>query len=145
MSARLTKCPHHSEGAGDDNGGRPSRSQPNHVTMHTPYSLRIHRRRWALSQEELAELLSLSRTAITRLENESESTRLVTAFGLMVVFGIKTEVMQKSLYTQVEDAVMRRAAVLDEKLRGNTDPKSLRKIELLSDMIRRATGNEREV
>ena len=113
--------------------------------MHTPYSLRIHRRRWALSQEELAELLSLSRTAITRLENESESTRLVTAFGLMVVFGIKTEVMQKSLYTQVEDAVMRRAAVLDEKLRGNTDPKSLRKIELLSDMIRRATGNEREV
>ena len=90
-------------------------------------------------------MLSLSRTAITRLENESESTRLVTAFGLMVVFGIKTEVMQKSLYTQVEDAVMRKAAELDEKLRGKTDAKSLRKIELLSDMIRRATGSTREV
>ena len=113
--------------------------------MHIPYPLRIHRKRWALSQQELADLLGLSRTAITRLENESESTRLVTAFGLMVVFGIKTEVMQKSLYTQVEDAVMRNAAALDEKLRGKTDAKSLRKIELLSDMIRRAIGNTREV
>lgn len=113
--------------------------------MHIPYPLRIHRRRWALSQKELADLLSLSRTAITRLENETESTRLVTAFGLMVVFGIKTEVLQKSLYTQVEDAVMRKAAKLDEKLRGRTDPKSLRKIELLSDMVRRTTGNAREI
>ena len=113
--------------------------------MHIPYPLRIHRKRWALSQQELADLLGLSRTTITRLENESESTRLVTAFGLMVVFGIKTEVMQKNLYTQVEDAVMRNAAALDEKLRGKTDAKSLRKIELLSDMVRRATGNARGV
>ena len=113
--------------------------------MHIPYPLRIHRRRWALSQQELADLLGLSRTAITRLETESESTRLITAFGLMVVFGIKTEVLQKKLYSQVEDAVMRNAAKLDEKLRDKTDAKSLRKIELLSDMVRRATGNERAI
>ena len=113
--------------------------------MHIPYPLRIHRKRWALSQQELAGLLGLSRTAITRLENESESTRLVTAFGLMVVFGIKTEVMQRKLYTQVEDAVMRNAAALDEKLRGKSDLKSLRKIELLDDMVRRATGNAHDI
>ena len=116
---------------------------PMHISQSArPYSLRLHRRRWALSQQELANLLSLSRTAICRLENETESTRLVTAFGLMVVFGIKTEVMQQSLYAQVEEAVMCNAAQLDESLRGKTDRKSLRKIELLSDMVKRATRNE---
>lgn len=113
--------------------------------MHIPYSLRIHRRRWALSQQELGDLLGLSRTAITRLENETESTSLATAFGLMVVFGIKANVMQPHIYAQIEDAVMNRAAKLDQTLRGKSDPKSLRKLELLSDMVHRASPSQPEL
>lgn len=113
--------------------------------MHIPYSLRIHRRRWALSQQELADLLGLSRTAVTRLENETESTSLATAFGLMVVFGIKPKVMQPHIYAQIEEAVMNRAAKLDETLRGKEDPKSLRKLELLTEMVRRASANQLEI
>ncbi len=62
--------------------------------------------------------------------------------GLQVIFGVKAEEMFPGLYDQVEDAVMARALRFYEKLDGKTDRKSLRKRELLTDMMKRATSND---
>ena len=43
-------------------------------------------------------------------------------------------------YARVEDEVMKRGAELDRSLRGKTDEKSLRKLELLADMVKRASA-----
>jgi len=52
--------------------------------------------------------------------------------------------MFPGLYEQVEETIMGRAARLDGELAGKTDRKSLRKRELLSDMMRRATANHHD-
>ena len=108
--------------------------------MYHSHSLHLLRKRWALSQQELADLLSISRSALVRLETEAESVRLVTAYALLVVFGMESGLQQSDIYGQVEEAVMIRAAALDAKLRNRIDAASLRKLELLSDMVRRASG-----
>jgi DNA-binding XRE family transcriptional regulator len=108
--------------------------------MYHSHSLHLLRKRWALSQQELADLLSISRSALVRLESGVESIRLVTAHALLVVFGNGQEIRQTDIYLQVEEAVMNKAAKLDGKLRNKSDAASLRKLELLSDMVRRASG-----
>ena len=113
--------------------------------MYHSHSLQLMRKRWALSQQELADLLSISRSALVRLEAGVESVRLVTAYSLLVVFGIEGQIQQTDIYGQVEEAVMNKGALLDTKLRGKTDATSLRKLELLSDMVRRASGRHSDV
>ena len=140
MFATRTECPLHQVGANDDDESRPKRSQLITSFMYHSHSLHLLRRRWALSQQELADLLSISRSALVRLEAGTESIRLVTANALLVVFGNGEEIRQTDTYLQVEEAVMNKAAALDAKLRNKTDPTSLRKLELLSDMVRRASG-----
>lgn len=118
----------------------PSRSKLILFIMHNSHAIRLERKRWALSQEELANLLSITRPALTRLEIETESTSLETALGLLVVFGTDPSTILPRTYARIEEAVMTRAADLDCSLRGKTDQKSLRKLQLLSNMVRQATA-----
>ena len=140
MFASRTNCPLHDEGKNDDDACRPKRSQLITSFMYHSHSLHLLRKRWALSQQELADLLSISRSALVRLESGVESIRLVTAHALLVVFGNGEEIRQTDIYLQVDEAVMNRAATLDARLRHKSDAASLRKLELLSDMVRRASG-----
>lgn len=145
MFGTRTYCPLHDWGENDDDACRPKRSQLITSFMYHSHSLHLLRKRWALSQQELADLLSISRSALVRLEAGVESVRLITAYGLLVVFGIEGQIQQTDIYGQVEEAVMNKAALLDAKLRGKTDATSLRKLELLSDMVRRASGRLSDV
>ena len=115
------------------------------LVMPHSQSVRINRKRWALSQGELAELLGISRPALTRLEIETESTSLETALGLLIIFGLHPRAMLPGTYLLIEEAVMKRAARLDRRLRGKGDDKSLRKVALLSDMVKRATARTNAV
>lgn len=108
--------------------------------MRHSHAIRYQRKNWALSQEELADLLSVSRTTLTRLEVETETARLETMLALLVVFGVEASTLLPRTFGRIEEAVMKRAANLDARLRGRTDPKSLRKLQLLSDMVKRATA-----
>ena len=104
------------------------------------HAIRYQRKKWALSQEELADLLSISRTTLTRLEIETETSRLETMLALLVVFGLEASTLLPRTFARVKEAVMKRAAKLDARLRSKTDAKSLRKLHLLSDMVKRATA-----
>ena len=105
------------------------------------------RKRSALTQGELAHLLAISQSAISRLEETgiASTLSLETILGLQVVFGHAPRVLFSELYSQVEDAVMTRAAELDLSLREKSDPESMRKKQLLDAMVKRATARTDEV
>ena len=108
--------------------------------MKNTHAIRLERKSWALSQQELADLLSITRPALTRLEIETVSTSLDTAIGLVIVFGLAPDQILPETYARVEDEVMKHGAALDARLRGKTDAKSLRKLRLLAEMVKRAAA-----
>ena len=103
--------------------------------------LRKSRKRFALSQDELGVLIALTQGEVSRLEEDRRSTKLETAFALQVVFDVQPRDMFVRRYVKVEEAVMRRASRLDRTLRGRKDAASVKKRQLLADMVRRAKPN----
>ena len=63
---------------------------------------------------------------------------LETTLALQVIFGAQPKLLFHERYASIEDAVMRRAAELERKIRGKTDLASLKKLELLESMVKRA-------
>jgi DNA-binding XRE family transcriptional regulator len=105
--------------------------------------VRSFRKRFALSQGELATLLGVSQGEISKLEEDWRSTKLETAFALQVVFDVQPREMFFRRYSRVEDAVMRRATRVDRALRQKTDVASLKKHRLLTAMAKRAKARHR--
>lgn len=106
--------------------------------MTTIRTVRSLRKECALTQKELADLLAISQTSISRIEADEEPAALETALGLQVVFDIQPRLLFHRRYRKVEDAVMRRAAKLDQHVASRTDPTSVRKQRLLTAMVKRA-------
>jgi hypothetical protein len=103
--------------------------------------VRAHRTHWSLSAEELARLLGRDASMVCRLEKCGQIPGGKAALGCEVIFGTAPREVFPGLYAQVEDAIMARAARMDADLVDKTDRRSLRKRELFSDMLKRATAN----
>ncbi|GAA0325951.1 hypothetical protein GCM10009087_40350 [Sphingomonas oligophenolica] len=101
-------------------------------------TVQSNRKGSALTQEEIAGLLNVSQSTVSRLELEGSSPTLELALGLQVIFGVQPRVLFSTLYAEIEDAVMRRAAVLDKKLRHMNDLVSEKKKRHLASMSKRA-------
>jgi transcriptional regulator with XRE-family HTH domain len=95
-----------------------------------------------LSQGELAELLDINQARISRYEKGEEHPTLGVALGLQVVFGRGPRTLFSYTYSMAEEAVMRRAAEFENRLRGRSDFASLKKRQLLQAMMARATKQE---
>lgn len=106
--------------------------------MSTLSFVRSYRKHYGLSQRELAGLLACSQTIVSRLEDNPDAGNLDTALALEVLFGLQPSIVFRRLYLVVEEAVMARAAKLDRKVRGKPDPRSLRRQQLLADIVDRA-------
>lgn len=119
-------------------GARSFAAALTHPLMPNLRSVKFYRKHYALTQEDLAVLLAYSQTGISRLEGDPDAGMLDTAFALQVLFGLPPSQVYWKVYQEVEEAVMARAAALDEKVRGRTDPDSLQKQQLLIDMVDRA-------
>lgn len=100
--------------------------------------VRAQRKHWALSQTELASLLNRSPARLSRYESGEDPPDLETVLGLQVVFGIAPRGLFPSLYATTEEAVMRRAAVIDQGLSGKIGYAADRKRRLLQGMAFRA-------
>jgi len=106
--------------------------------------VRTHRRRWALTQEEVAALLGFdSRTVISRIEQGERLPSLESALALEVLFGTAPRVMFPQFYAEVEETVMQRAYLLHEGLIQSTSPRQKRKCELLEDALHRAVQSDK--
>jgi len=100
--------------------------------------VRAQRKHWALSQAELARLLNRSPTRLSRYESGEDPPDLETALALQVVFGGSPRKFFPTLYAAIEEAVMRRAAELDQHLVGKIGYAADRQRRLLEAMAHRA-------
>lgn len=101
------------------------------------------RKRWAVSQRELAHLVGVKQAAISRYEKGRMTPGVRTMLALEVVFGRCGRHLFPSLHKEVEEDVMRRAAKLDRTLWGKTDPMSERKRQFLERMTKSGDSDAR--
>lgn len=112
------------------------------TTTHTGDRLVPYRRRWKLSQRELAELLGIKvQSTFSRVENGERYPRLREALACELLFGVPLRVLFPVQYQTVEEAVMQRAAVLSVKLEGRTSPASAIKRKFLQALLLRASSS----
>ena len=100
--------------------------------------VRACRQRYGLTEEELAFLVDYeARNTISLIETGDRTPKLEAALAFQVVFGMAPKELFPEVYEHVEDAVMRRARVLHERLEESTDERSKVKLSLLEEMARR--------
>ena len=95
------------------------------------------RKRWAVSQRELAHLVGVGQGIISRYEKGQLTPGARTLMALEIVFGKSGRHLFPSLHQKIEEDVMRRAAALERGLRDRTDPGAVRKQRLLGRMAAR--------
>lgn len=104
--------------------------------------LRVYRRRWHLTQEELAFLIGYeAESIISRLERDERAVTLAVAWACQTIFGVEPNELFPAIYTDVEERVAHRMHELREKLlRSAPSQKTLAKLELLQEAIGRISG-----
>lgn len=103
--------------------------------------LRSHRLRWGFTQAELAFLLGIkSRTVVSRIERHDRRPALTVALAAEVLFGQAQLELFPGLYTEVEEAVMRRVYELYEQLQGAASDATKTKLDFLEDVLARAVA-----
>lgn len=106
--------------------------------------LKVYRRRWCLSQDELGDLLGIdAASTISRFESGERVPTRRELFACEVIFGVSPRALFPAYYQSIEEAVMRRAAALSAKLEGRTSAAAGVKRGLLETMVNRA-GNASE-
>ena len=107
--------------------------------MPYPNHLGSQRKRWKLSTAELAHLLGdRHKSVVSRTEAVGRPPTPEFALACQVVFGTTPADLFSAFYTHIEEAVMRRALRLDEKLAEDPSEDAAVKRALLRDMVRRS-------
>lgn len=102
--------------------------------------VRTERRRWALTQKEVALLLGFeSRTPVSRIEQGERVPNLETALALEVLFGVAPRTLFPQVFGEIEEQVMREALTLYEATLQSSKPREKRKRALLELALKRAT------
>jgi len=111
-----------------------------------PVYLRAHRKRWALSQPQLATLLGVAaHTTISRYELSSRHPTIEALIGSEFVFGEPARKLFPSLYSSVERGVMHRVGLFAEIIGDKDDGVSRVQRELLEAIAVRAATNKSHI
>jgi len=94
--------------------------------------LRTERLRHALSQEEIASLLGLSKDAISKYELNQRPISAKIIIAGEVLFGMRASALFPHLYKELQDGIGRRSAKLLAKIAYRNDRSSQKKRRLLS-------------
>lgn len=105
--------------------------------------LRFYRRRWHLTQEELAFLLGYEEQSfIARLEQQEREATLTVVYACELIFGVKPTEVFPALFESIEERLLARIYELQERLIGSTpSQKTLANLELLHEAIGRIAGS----
>lgn len=103
--------------------------------------LRTERLRSGLSQRELADVLGMSRSAITKMESARAPT-LHLVLAAEIVFGRAARDFIPGFYAALQDDILLRAVALEFRLSDRSDPVSLRKRAYLGALINRLQFND---
>jgi DNA-binding XRE family transcriptional regulator len=103
--------------------------------------LRAQRRRWGLTQGELAYLLGYRYpSAIWRIERDGREPTLSIAFACHILFDTPVAQLFPGLVTDIEGAILRRAYKLYDRLQGNPSRTTKAKLDLLEQVLKRAVA-----
>jgi transcriptional regulator with XRE-family HTH domain len=112
------------------------------MSSRVPSYLRRARRSWGLTQRELALLLGTkSRAHVSRLEREKRSPSVESLIACLVLFGATAPELFPSLYSHIEETVLRNAAALLHELDGDTTLRGKRVRALLEAALARAISS----
>ena len=105
-----------------------------------PHYLLTERKRWALTQQQVAFLLG-SKTGgkISRYECQARVPLLKTALACEAIFGVPVRTLFRGMYETIEEQVIKQAYLLYQELEHRTDLDGLKNVELLKEMLARAT------
>lgn len=106
--------------------------------------LRTHRRKWGLTQKDLARLIgTIGCSQLSRYENSKRAPKIEVALACQVIFGVIPSIMFLDTYASVEEEVMRNMYRMNEALQNTTRLSGLRKRELCSLALSRARAHHR--
>ena len=103
-----------------------------------PSFLHILRKQWGLSQPDLAALIGVTASALSRFENLSRRPTVELIIGTEVIFGQGARDVFPALYHEVERTILKRACDLQKQLERSNDPARAEKLHLLAEIIERA-------
>lgn len=100
--------------------------------------VRPHRRRWGLTQQELAFLIGVkSRTAVSRIEGAKRRPSLDAAFLCMLIFNMPAPELFPGLLSELRASIRVRASELYEALQGNPSKTTRLKLDFLERLLAR--------
>ena len=103
--------------------------------------VRSLRKRWNLTQEEVAALLPKGdRNRVSHVENGKAMPNADEILAYAVIFGACGKEVFPDFYGRIEEAVMRSAYELSEKLKRSKKRGVSKKLDLITQMFARATG-----
>ena len=104
--------------------------------------VRAHRRKWGLTQVELARLIGLaSCSAVSRIERAERVPTTATVIACSIVFGLAMPDLFPSLHGEVEEAVKAGVVALLDELADQTDQATVRKRALLMQILERINNS----
>jgi transcriptional regulator with XRE-family HTH domain len=108
--------------------------------------LRSYRRRWGLTQDELAVLLGCKTGAvISRLERHSRQPSLEAAYALEVLFGTAPIELFPGLHAKVKKNVIARARELYDELQGDPSKVTRLKLDFFEEVFARAHPQRKKI
>jgi len=118
--------------------------------MHHHYAsyLRPLRRRWGLTQQELAFLVGVkSRTAVSRIEASKRKPSLNVVFICMMLFNTAALELFPGLMSELHKATLERVNELYEELQGDPSKTTRLKLDFLEQLLKRieSKGSETDV
>ena len=102
-----------------------------------PNYLRTLRMQSGLTQPELAALLGVTVSALSKFETQALAPTKNLVLGIEVIFGKNAREAFPALYALAERNIMRRAGGLSATLESKRDALSDRKLRLLKEMVER--------
>jgi len=105
--------------------------------------LRVYRRRWYLTQEELALLLGYeAESFVSRLERDERAMTLAAASACQALFGVELRELFPSLMEGLRESLIARMEELSDRLQQcEPTQKTVSKLELLQEAIARLAAS----
>ena len=100
-------------------------------------SLRLQR---GLSQPELADLLGIGPSLLSKVESQDRRPTAKVILAAEIVFGVPARDIFPGAYHVIENGVVQRARNLRGQLKGQSDPASVAKRQLVTDLTKRASN-----
>lgn len=98
-----------------------------------------------LTQPELAGLLGITESALSKFETQALAPTKNLILGVEVIFGKPARAAFPAIYAQTERNIMRRAAAFSTRLEHQDDDAANAKRRLLSEMVERSENNHETV